>query len=78
MLQAVFTDFAVPEKSSRGTQEPVIMEGLHDRYTGFATCGVDRGRNHDPGIVDMDHIWLLGAQQLSEAVSRIAIPNRFL
>src|ERR1700736_6409085 len=78
MVQAVFTDSAIPEKGSSGTQEPVIMEGLHDRHTGFAARRVDRWRDHDPGVMDMDDIWLLRAQQLSEGISRVGIPHCFL
>src|SRR2546429_7420819 len=78
MLQAFFTDFAIPEKGSSGTQEPVIMEGLHDRHIGFTARRVDRWRDHDPGVMDMDDIWLLRAQQLSEGISRVGIPHRLL
>src|SRR5580692_12454956 len=78
MVQAFFTDFAIPEKRSSGTQQPVIMEGLHDRHTCFATRRVDRWRDHNPGVMDMDDIWLLRAQQIGEGISCVSIPNCLL
>ena len=78
MVQAFLADFAIPKKGSDGTQQPVIVKRLHDRHTRFAACRINRRRDHDPGVMDMDHVGLLGAQHLGKFFSRAVIPDRLL
>ncbi len=78
MIHAFFTDFAIPKKGSDRAQQSVIMECLHNRHTRFAARRVNRRRDHDPGVMDVDEIWLLSAQHFGEFFSRVVIPDGLL
>jgi len=75
VFHAFFTDTAIPEEGCSGAEEPVIMKGLHHRDTCFATRRVNRGRDHDEGVMDMDEVWILPAQQLAKISPRVVSPD---
>jgi hypothetical protein len=75
VVNAFFTDFAIPKEGCGGAEESVIMQRLHHRDTRFATRHVNRGRDHDPGIVDVDEIRVLPAQKLAKISPCVVRPD---
>jgi hypothetical protein len=51
------------------------MQCLYHRDIRFATGIVNRGRDHDLGVVDVDEIRILAAQQLAKISPRVTRPD---
>jgi hypothetical protein len=75
LVHAFFTNSAIPKEVSGGAREPVIVQCLYHRHIRFATGLVNRGRDHDLSVVDVDEVWILPAQQLAKISPRVARPD---
>jgi hypothetical protein len=56
MLEAFFTDAATPKENGSRAKKSIIVQRLHHQYVGFFARRINRGRNHQKGVVDVDKI----------------------
>lgn len=75
MIDAFLTDTPVTKESCCWAEEPIIMQCLHDRYICLAASRIDRGRDHDECVVDMNEVWFFPPQQCRKLFSRLACPD---
>ena len=75
VLDAVFADFSVAKEQGTGTQKPKIMERLHYRDASLAAHTVNRGRNHDECVVNVDDIGVFPDEQRGKIAMGVAGPH---
>src|SRR3981081_1519205 len=68
------TNFSIAKQRGCGTKQAVVVQCLHYRHFLFVTGRVNGGGDHHEGVVNVDHVRFLLAQQLQKVRAAIGSP----